>query len=391
MFGTRTVRRGEWTLLLVREPGSEPKSGGVLLLDLSDDMLYVRLRTDVTDLDPDVALVWDVLESDLTDKAAEMGGLKLLDWLQEEGSNTISIGDRQQIRMSRPEDALNELFSLYVGSSLRMPCIASKPLFGEMEIAAAYKKLPISKIVGVEALKACQDPTCTCERLAGILAKDPALSGHLIRLGNLASASRGPEVRSVAQALTRVGFDEAKLHIWASCTKGLYSAQHLRRIWNHSITTVSAVDELCQQTKYPSTAEAKLVALLHDIGSLVLTALDPRYTSISAKLLGDGLYPVEIERRLCGSTHAEIGAELLKSWHFPKDMVEAVRNHHSPSKSSSLLTSLLYCGECWTDNGEDVYSLSEHAESMDRLGLQDKKLNLRPRPGASLNLLRFAV
>ena len=118
MLGTRTVRRGEWTLLLLRSPGLQPIPGGVLLRDLSDDMLYVRLRTDLTDLDPDVALVWEMLEPDLTDKAAEMGGLNLLQWLQEEGSNTIAIGDMHSIRMTRPEDALDELFSLHVKSPL---------------------------------------------------------------------------------------------------------------------------------------------------------------------------------------------------------------------------------------------------------------------------------
>ena len=47
MFGTRTVKRGEWTLLLLRAPGAQPIAGGVLLLDLSNDRLYVRLRTDL--------------------------------------------------------------------------------------------------------------------------------------------------------------------------------------------------------------------------------------------------------------------------------------------------------------------------------------------------------
>ena len=391
MLGTRTVRRGEWTLLLLRSPGLQPIPGGVLLRDLSDDMLYVRLRTDLTDLDPDVALVWEMLEPDLTDKAAEMGGLNLLQWLQEEGSNTIAIGEMHSIRMTRPEDALDELFSLHVKSPLDVPHIGAKRPFSGAEIAAVCEKLPISKVAGVEALRACQDPMCSFDKLGEILAKDPALSAHLIKLGNLASVSRGPEVRSVTQALKRIGFDEAKLHIWASCTKNLYSSPHLQRIWNHSLLTVGVVDELCQQAQYPNPADAKLLALLHDIGCLVLAALGPRYAAISAALLAQGLYQVEVERRLCGSTHAEIGAELLTSWQFPQDMAEAVRNHHSPSKSSSTLASLLYCGECWTDTGEDVYSPIEHADSMDHLGLQDQKLHLGSRPNAGLNLLRFAV
>jgi hypothetical protein len=70
----RTVRQGEWTLLLLRAPGLQPIAGGVLLLDLTDNMLWFRLRTDLTDLAPDLALVWDLLEVDLTDKRPRWAG-----------------------------------------------------------------------------------------------------------------------------------------------------------------------------------------------------------------------------------------------------------------------------------------------------------------------------
>jgi hypothetical protein len=125
-----------------------------------------------------------------------MGGFSVLQLLQEEGSNTISIANTQSIRMTRPEDALHELFSLHIGSSLNMPHVPSKRAFSAAELAAAREKPPISKVVGVEALKACQDPTCSFEKLAEILVKDPALSGHLLRLGDLASVSRGQKLEA---------------------------------------------------------------------------------------------------------------------------------------------------------------------------------------------------
>src|SRR3954467_9904182 len=231
MLGTGTVKRGEWTLLLLRRPGEQPIAGGVLLLDLTDDKLYVRLRTDLLDLDPDVALVWDELESDLIDKAAEMGGLNLIQWLEQEASNTILTGERQEVQMTRPEPALNELFSLHVQSSLNLPGntqdFQSQRVFSAAEIAAACEKLPISKVVGIQALKAFQHSTWSYERVGEILAKDPVLSSHLIKLGNLASVSRGQEVRTVSQALKSIGSDQAKLHIWGICMKNLYASPHL--------------------------------------------------------------------------------------------------------------------------------------------------------------------
>jgi putative nucleotidyltransferase with HDIG domain len=395
MLGARTAKRGEWTLLLLQLPGEQPIPGGVLVLDPTDDRLYVRLRTDLADIDPDVALVWDELEADLIQKAAEMGGLNVMRWLEEEASNTILTGDRQEIQMARPEHALDELFSLHIQSFLRLPHskadFGSQRAFSAADIAAACEKLPISKLAGIRALKACEEPTWSFEKIAEVVARDPGLSAHLIKVGNLASVSRGPEVRSVSQALTRIGLDQAKLHIWAISMKNLYSLPHLQTIWNHSLRTVDVVDELCQHAGYADTADARLLALLHDIGHLVLSALGPSYMASRAKLLAEGLYPVEIEHRLCGLTHAAIGADLLSSWQFPKDMVEAVRYHHNPSDSGSALTSLVYCGECWTDNGEDIYNPIEHDAAIDVLGLKGINLHLGTQHRPDLNLLRFAA
>src|SRR5437764_9926586 len=106
MLGTGTVKRGEWTLLLLRSPGEQPIAAGVLLLDLATDRLYIRLRDDLVDLDPDVTLIWELLESDLVEKAAEMGGANVLRWLEDEGSNTILAGHRRELEMIRPELAL---------------------------------------------------------------------------------------------------------------------------------------------------------------------------------------------------------------------------------------------------------------------------------------------
>src|SRR4051812_22175038 len=302
MLGTGTARRGEWMLVLLRSPGEQPIARGVLLLDLATDRLYVRLTNDIVDLDPDVTVVWELLESDLVDKAAEMGGANVMRWLEDEGSNTISAGDRRELQMTRPEMALDELYSCHVelpmkvsGGSTR---VESQRAFNSSDLAAAREKLPISKVVGIRALKTLQEPRSSFQQVGEVLAKDPVLSAHLIRLGNLASVSRGGEVRSVRQALTRIGSDEAKLHIWGLCTKNLYSSPHLQQIWNHSLLTVNVITELCEETGYSDAPSAKLIAMLHDIGQLVLFALGPSYQALRAKLLAEGLYEVEMERKL---------------------------------------------------------------------------------------------
>ena len=73
--------------------------------------------------------------------------------------------------------------------------------------------------------------------------------------------------------------------------------------------------------------------MLHDIGKLVLWARRPDvYAGAAQDARGSGrpLYEVEVER--LGVSHAEIGAYLLGLWGLPYPIVEAVANHHDPSR-----------------------------------------------------------
>ena len=94
--------------------------------------------------------------------------------------------------MTRPEDALNKLFSLYVGFSARAPHITYERAFSAADVVAACEKLPISRVAGIEALRACQDSVVQLRKTR----ENPREGSRLIRTisydsGNLASVSRG--------------------------------------------------------------------------------------------------------------------------------------------------------------------------------------------------------
>jgi hypothetical protein len=52
---------------------------------------------------------------------------------------------------------------------------------------------------------------------------------------------------------------------------------------------------------------------------------------------------------------------------------------------------LVYCAECWTDRGEDIYNPVEHHYAIDLLGLQGRTLHLGTRHKPDLDLLRYAA
>ena len=95
--------------------------------------------------------------------------------------------------------------------------------------------------------------------------------------------------------------------------KKLFSTPHLERIWDHSVQAAQTARQIAQLTGLVTPEEAALTALVHDIGQIVLAALGGTYESSFTVLRRKHSYTMEVERELCGYTHAEIGADLLES------------------------------------------------------------------------------
>jgi HD-like signal output (HDOD) protein len=83
------------------------------------------------------------------------------------------------------------------------------------------------------------------------------------------------------------------------------------------------------------------------------------------------------EREILGIDHSEVGALLMKEWHFPDNLVEPVLYHHDPDNAPQehrLVTDYVHiasnlCLECGIGSGIDGLNYSNNANSVDRLNL----------------------
>src|SRR5258708_7806882 len=87
LFG---VLVGEW-------PGGGPVPAGVLLEDPNTNRIHLRMRHDWDFLAPEESDVLSALESDLAQKAEEMGAVLLLEWLTQTLSNNLRIREPREI------------------------------------------------------------------------------------------------------------------------------------------------------------------------------------------------------------------------------------------------------------------------------------------------------
>jgi putative nucleotidyltransferase with HDIG domain len=230
------------------------------------------------------------------------------------------------------------------------------------------------------------------DEIEAIASQDPAIAGHLVRVANSALLSSGHQIRSVARAIMQIGFQKTKMHIWGLSMRSSFASPQLKEVWNHSIQVAERARKLAELSQITLPEEACLAGLVHDIGRLVLVGLGRSYETRFAQVRTRGAYPVEIERQLCGSDHALIGADLLESWSFPADMVESVRYHHVPSRSAIALAALMFVAESWVENDEDAYDRTEHSFALRCLNLTDGDLrSIRDDDNTDLAMLLFAA
>jgi HD-like signal output (HDOD) protein len=176
-------------------------------------------------------------------------------------------------------------------------------------------------------------PRKVCE----VIESDAAITAKVLQLANCAMFHDQDRVRSIEQALVRLGFSGVRnlvmcaevLAGWsraASSHVDLDAMQaHVQRVAR--VTAALTAYSACND-------EAVLAAFLHDIGYWVLVQEWPAELDRAAALaLSEDIPMHEAERIVLGTSHAEIGAYLLGLWGMPNTLVEAIAHHHTPERA----------------------------------------------------------
>ena len=172
--------------------------------------------------------------------------------------------------------------------------------------------------------------------VAAVVKQDPGISARVLQLVNSAFFRLSREIGSVEQAVVYLGFDALQRIVLAaelfSIGKGRSekATLALRELQKHSLAVANVAVALTSGGEEETYFTA---ALLHDVGKLLMTLHLPDHLDpIHEKMRSSGEPMHEVETQLFGVTHAEIGGYLLGVWGLPYGIVEAVANHHAPSR-----------------------------------------------------------
>lgn len=191
--------------------------------------------------------------------------------------------------------------------------------------------LPTLPEIALSVRRAVADPDSSVESVAKIIQADISITARLIQIAN-GPFYRGFEpVTSCQGAVARVGLKTAKEIVTSLSLKNVFSSDDPRlkkqfsALWRHS-TLVAAISAVLAKMTGTDSERAMLAGLMHDIGALVVIQHIGSFDPIS--YTEDDV--VAAMKRLRG----DLGAAVLKDWHFDADMVTVaseVESYHRDS------------------------------------------------------------
>lgn len=179
------------------------------------------------------------------------------------------------------------------------------------------------------------------DRVADLIAKDPAMTAKILQLVNSAFFAFPREITEAREAVILLGLERTRalvllVHVFSEFDKSRcrgFSADQLR---HHALATAVLAKKIVEaESRDFKLAELAFTAgLLHDIGQLMLAANLPVEYARVLEVARERQVPLhQAEDDLFGTTHAELGACLLAIWGLPLPILEAIAWHHAPGKS----------------------------------------------------------
>jgi putative nucleotidyltransferase with HDIG domain len=230
-------------------------------------------------------------------------------------------------------------------------------------------KLPVCPAVAMKLYGLLCADDVSLPALDGIAKSDQVVAGKMLQAANSAFYSPRQLIKTVSQAISYVGIEDARRILVASAVQPLYSSPRLRRIWKHAIEAAQVAEQIAVLCRKVDPAEAFLVGLLHDVGKLAIALMPNELNSSLDRLIVKGCESAIAEVVVCGFDHAEAGADVLNHWKFSNELVAAVRYHHMPERNNSPMSALLYLTEYWTDSEEDIPSNARLDVAFEMVGI----------------------
>ncbi len=177
----------------------------------------------------------------------------------------------------------------------------------------------------------------TVNDISDVIKYDIALSAKIIGLVNSAYYQFSKEITSIKHAVSILGRKKVSQLVLTATVSDAFKdipkqLIDMRSFWKWSVMTALIAKENAQKINYPNPDDIFTIALLHNIGKLVMLCQSPKSMKKVYALANpaDSLNFLAAEFDVFGFSHSQTGASLMKVWKLPEVFQEVARYHHFP-------------------------------------------------------------
>jgi len=212
------------------------------------------------------------------------------------------------------------------------------------EVLTTVKKQILEEINGIPTfpqniitlLQMCSDPDADIDKIANTIKQDVSVTSDVIKLANSAGFISGQRVDDIHRAVMKVGLKNLRSILIASNARKIMESRYnkFEEIWEHCNRVAFYSRQIALKYKIPGGGadNAYIAGLLHDLGQVILLAIDMESVRRIAEIVKDRniITTTVMEELSIGISHAEIGHMVSVKWNFPEFLAQVIRFHHSP-------------------------------------------------------------
>lgn len=253
------------------------------------------------------------------------------------------------------------------------------------EILRKTTDLPTLPKAALQVMRETDRPHSSAASVASLIGQDQAITARVLRLANSAYFGLSRQVGDLQEAVVILGMRNirnlvivASTFPWLSRPLKGYKLGP-KQMWTHSFCVAVASRELALKTRKADPDIAFTAGLLHNIGKVALSIwLENKVEAMMGLAMRDNLTFDQMERKVLGFNHADVGASLADQWNLPKVFVDAIAYHHSPNDAQqpNAIADYVHVGDYMTMSvglglGADGLRYEFFPEAMERVGVDE--------------------
>jgi putative nucleotidyltransferase with HDIG domain len=217
-----------------------------------------------------------------------------------------------------------------------------------------------------------------------LVRSDQGSVSFVLRVANSAMYSRGKPIKTIPHAISLLGIDIIRSLAILSVSRAIFTgsrnALFQKHVWQHSLLTALACQQICFETGDTKLAEEAFVAgLLHDIGKVLLNYNCPDdYPAILSYVLEHSCSCAEAEQKFLEINHNDVGMRAVVEWKLPDyfaDYVGIDLEAFHLGQADNKVIFFLAIANCLVKNagfGAHMLTLTERRERLMRLGTNEQ-------------------